>query len=129
MAPQLKGGIRGISPIYLSHIEKLTSAFEECIMADRCIEALNVLRLMDALAIGDDVHELLEDYTATKNRVMELANPLRWQEENDVFAAQQMGIASAKGLLIEHLQKIYQKLHARDAFIHETYYFEGGIPG
>lgn len=98
-------------------------------MADRCIEALNVLRLMDALAIGDDIHELLKDYTATKNRVMELVNPARWQEQNDVFAAQQMGIADAKGLLIEHLQRIYQMLHARDAFIHETYYFEGGIPG
>jgi len=124
--PQQSQGMRGIAAPYLSIITDAIKQFHAALMSDQVMHALNILRFMDALAFPGDKDELITHYDhKTLPGIMHLTNTAL---ESDGLPSQLKAdaIRKQKALLLEHLELVMLKLHARDAWIHEVYFIEGG---
>lgn len=120
--------MRGVSPSFLSLIAGAIQAFHDCLRSDRIMEALNILRYMDALAFPGDKESLCAEYD---QKILPGVMSIEATALNQDGYPEQLkmeAIRREKALLLQHLESIMLALHARDAFIHETYYIEGGVP-
>jgi len=126
MPPQRSQGVRGIAAPYLSIMSDSIKQFHACLQSDAIMQALNILRFMDALAFPVDKEEQLKHFdTVTYPGIMKIENTaLLGDGYPDTLKAE--AIRKEKALLLEHLEVIMLKLHARDAWLHETYLIEGG---
>lgn len=118
--------MRGIAAPYLSIMTDCIKQFHACLMSDQVVHALNILRFMDALAFPGDKEDLITHYDRkTLPDIMHLTNTAL---ESDGLPSELKAeaIRKQKALLLEHLELVMLKLHARDAWIHEVYFIEGG---
>lgn len=128
MPGQTSQGSRGIQPPYLSMMSSFIMDVYSCMKQDRMIEALNILRFADALAFPGDKDQLIAQFDSrTLPGIMSIERTaLQGDGYPEDLKAE--AIRKEKALILEHMELLMGKLHARDAWIHEQFFIEGGQP-